>query len=166
MHMLQWGAWCKRIGHWLSAPAQITRKAALKTICVAIVSLSIAAPTISTSIAVEVDEILSDPALEQRARALSKQLRCLVCRGESVDESTAEFARDIRLLVRERLRAGDSDTAVLSYIQKRYGDYILMRPPVRGANWVLWLSVPIVLFIAAVLASVYIMRHSIRKPYQ
>ncbi len=84
------------------------------------------------------DEILPDPALEARARALSRELRCLVCQTESIDDSNAELARDLRLLVRRRLLAGDSDAAVLAYIHERYGDYVLMRPPVTDRTALLW----------------------------
>lgn len=86
------------------------------------------------------DEIMADPVMEQRARAISRQLRCLVCQGEDIDESAAGLARDLRLLVRERLRAGDSDAEVLAFIQARYGDYVLMKPPVKPATYLLWLT--------------------------
>jgi len=91
------------------------------------------------------DEIMSDPALEQRARAISRQLRCLVCQGEDIDESAAGLARDLRLLVRERLRAGDGDAEVLAFIQARYGDYVLMKPPVKPATYLLWSTPALVL---------------------
>lgn len=95
--------------------------------------------------AVEPDEILEDPALETRARDLSKELRCLVCRNESIDESNATLARDLRLLVRERLTAGDSDQAVLDYIVERYGEFVLLRPRLAGQNLILWLAGPAML---------------------
>ncbi|MBL4544013.1 MAG: cytochrome c-type biogenesis protein CcmH, partial [Rhodobacteraceae bacterium] len=88
--------------------------------------------------AVNPDEMLDDPALEARARALSEELRCLVCRNESIDESNAGFARDMRLLLRERLAAGDSDAEAKAYLVARFGDYILLMPPARGANWLLY----------------------------
>ena len=99
--------------------------------------------------AVEPDEVLSDPALEQRARNLSQQLRCLVCRNESIDESNAGLARDLRLLVRERLETGDSDTEVMNFVVTRYGEYILLKPNSTGANWLLWASGPLTLLFAA-----------------
>jgi cytochrome c-type biogenesis protein CcmH len=108
------------------------------------------------ALAVDPSEILPDPALEARARALSKQLRCVVCRSESVDDSNAEIARDIRRLVRERLVAGDSDAQVLAALVDRYGDYVLLRPPARGANWVLWLAGPGLLLMGGGLALVYL----------
>ena len=92
------------------------------------------------------DEVLADPAMEARARALSRQLRCLVCQTESIDDSNAELARDLRLLVRRRLVAGDSDAAVLDYVHTRYGDYVLMRPPVSDRTALLWFG-PFVLLI-------------------
>jgi cytochrome c-type biogenesis protein CcmH len=108
------------------------------------------------ALAVDPSEILPDPALEARARVLSKQLRCVVCRSESVDDSNAEIARDIRRLVRERLVAGDSDAQVLAALVDRYGDYVLLRPPARGANWVLWLAGPGLLLMGGGLALVYL----------
>lgn len=102
--------------------------------------------------AVQPDEVMADPVMEQRARAISRQLRCLVCQGEDIDESAAGLARDLRLLVRERLRAGDTDAAVLDFIQDRYGDYVLMKPPVKPATYVLWLTPLLVLLAGAVVA--------------
>lgn len=88
--------------------------------------------------AVEPDEILPDPALEKRARVLSEELRCLVCQNQSIDDSSAPVARDIRLLVRERLKAGDSDAAVMKYLTDRYGNFILLRPPFEVSTLILW----------------------------
>lgn len=90
--------------------------------------------------AVQPDEILADPALEARAREISKELRCLVCQNQSIDDSNAGLARDLRLLVRERLVAGDSDEEVLSFVVARYGDFVLLRPPVRADTLLLWLA--------------------------
>jgi cytochrome c-type biogenesis protein CcmH len=90
--------------------------------------------------AVEPDEILADPALESRARDLSQELRCLVCQNQSIDDSNAELARDLRLLVRERLVAGDSDEAVVSYIVSRYGQFVLLKPPFHAGTYALWLG--------------------------
>lgn len=92
----------------------------------------------SPVLAVLPDEVLDDPVLEARARAMSKELRCLVCRNESIDESNADLARDLRLLVRERLVAGDSDAEVIAYLVDRYGEYVLLNPPVTGSNLLLW----------------------------
>lgn len=98
--------------------------------------------------AVEPDEVLSDPALEARARELSQGLRCLVCRNESIDESNASLARDLRLLLRERLVAGDSDQQAVDFIVNRYGEYVLLKPDTRGANRLLWLAGPLMLLLA------------------
>ncbi|WP_210527710.1 cytochrome c-type biogenesis protein [Rubellimicrobium arenae] len=96
-------------------------------------------------LAVEPDEVLSDPGLEARAREISTGLRCPVCRNESIDESHAQVARDIRLLVRERLEAGDSDNQVQAAVVARYGEYVLLRPTAEGANLLLWLAGPAML---------------------
>ena len=100
------------------------------------------------SFAVEPDEILDDPVLEERARDLSAELRCLVCRNESIDESNAELARDLRLLVRERLMAGDTDDEVIAFLVERYGEYVLLRPSTSGSSILLWLAGPLMLLIA------------------
>jgi len=110
--------------------------------------------------AVQPDEVLDDPAQEARARELSKGLRCLVCRNESIDESNADLARDLRLLVRERLVAGDTDDQVISFVVDRYGEYVLLQPTTKGANWLLWAAGPLMLLIAAVLALVYLRTRS------
>ncbi|MGA3339270.1 MAG: cytochrome c-type biogenesis protein [Methylocella sp.] len=88
--------------------------------------------------AVEPDEIMPDPKLEARARALSAELRCMVCQNESIDESHADLARDLRLLVRERLHAGDSDDQIRAFLVGRYGDFILLKPPFKLETWLLW----------------------------
>lgn len=106
--------------------------------------------------AVEPDEILSDPVLEQRARELSKGLRCLVCRNESIDESSASLAKDLRLLVRERLVAGDSNTEAVDFIVARYGEYVLLNPTRGGANWFLWGAGPLMLFFAGGIGLLYV----------
>ena len=99
----------------------------------------------ATLLAVEPGEVLDDAGLEARARAISDGLRCPVCRNESIDESSAGVARDIRLLVRERLLAGDSDEAVREAVVARYGEYALLRPNAEGANLLLWLAAPTML---------------------
>ena len=96
-------------------------------------------------LAVEPQEVLADPALEARARQISDGLRCPVCRNESIDESHAEVARDIRLLVRERLVAGDTDQEIMDAVVARYGEFVLLRPTGNGANLVLWLAGPAML---------------------
>ena len=92
------------------------------------------------ALAVQPDEILPDPALEARARAISAELRCLVCQNQSIDDSDADLARDLRLLVRERLKAGDSDDQVRAYLVARYGDFVLLKPPFTSGTLFLWLS--------------------------
>ncbi|NBD29306.1 MAG: cytochrome C biogenesis protein CcdA [Alphaproteobacteria bacterium] len=99
--------------------------------------------------AVQPDEVLDDPALEDRARDLSAGLRCPVCQNESIDESNAGISRDLRILLRERLVAGDSDEEAVQFLVDRYGEYILLSPPKSGANLVLWLAAPVLLLIAA-----------------
>jgi cytochrome c-type biogenesis protein CcmH len=106
--------------------------------------------------AVQPDEVLSDPALESRARALSQNLRCLVCRNESIDESNADLARDLRVLVRERLVAGDSDDQVIAYVVDRYGEYVLLRPTATGSNWLLWMAGPMMLVLAGGVSIAYL----------
>jgi cytochrome c-type biogenesis protein CcmH len=107
--------------------------------------------------AVQPDEVLDDPVLEDRARDISAGLRCPVCQNESIDESSAEIARDLRLLVRERLLEGDSDTEVVEYIVARYGEYVLLSPNFDGANRVLWV-LPLVLLGAGLALSVVYIR--------
>ena len=110
--------------------------------------------------AVEPDEILDDPSLETRARIISKNLRCLVCRNESIDESNAGIARDLRLLVRERLVAGDSDAQVINFVVDRYGEYVLLKPQTGGANLVLWAAGPLMLLIGVGMGLIYLRRRS------
>lgn len=111
------------------------------------------------AVAVEPNEMLADPALEARAREISRGLRCVVCQNESIDESNAGLAHDLRILVRERLVAGDSDEQVVQYIVDRYGDFVLLRPPVKPATYLLWASPVILLLAAAVLIAIYLRRH-------
>jgi cytochrome c-type biogenesis protein CcmH len=99
------------------------------------------------ALAVLPSERLADPALEARARALSQELRCLVCQNQSIDDSNADLAHDLRVLVRERLAAGDSDAEVLQYLTSRYGDYVLLKPPVKPATWLLWFGPPALLLV-------------------
>lgn len=98
--------------------------------------------------AVNPDEMLTDPALEARAREVSKELRCVVCQNENIDESNAELARDLRLLVRDRLVKGDSNEATIQYVVDRYGDYVLLKPPFKATTYVLWFGPAIFLLIA------------------
>ena len=113
--------------------------------------------------AVNPDEVLSDPALETRARALSAQLRCMVCQNQSIDDSNAELARDLRLLVRERLKNGDSDEAVIDYVVSRYGEFVLLNPRLRGETLLLW-GAPVVLFLGGAAAMILFVRKRGGKP--
>ncbi len=119
--------------------------------------LALAAPVF----AVQPSEQLADPALEARAREISKGLRCPVCQGENIDDSNAEVARDLRVLVRERLLAGDADMAVIDYITARYGEYVLFEPEAKGANLILYWLGP--LAFAAALGGAFVFVRS-RKP--
>ena len=99
-----------------------------------------------TALAVKPDEVLSDPALEARARALSSGLRCMVCQNQSIDESDADLARDLRILVRDRLKAGDSDGQVIDYVVSRYGEFVLLKPRFEWRNALLW-GAPVLLLV-------------------
>ena len=108
--------------------------------------------------AVEPGEILDDPALESRARDISKGLRCLICRNESIDESDADLARDLRLLVRERIVEGDSDEEVVAFVVERYGEFVLLSPRREGINLVLWAAAPILLLAGLAAAGIFLVR--------
>ncbi|MDU8929746.1 cytochrome c-type biogenesis protein [Alisedimentitalea sp. MJ-SS2] len=110
--------------------------------------------------AVEPDEMLDDPALEARAREISKGLRCLVCRNENIDDSNADLARDLRIEVRERLLAGDSNEETMSFLVDRYGEYVLLKPTASGSNKVLYLAGPVMMVIAALGGVLYLRRRS------
>ncbi|MER5171968.1 cytochrome c-type biogenesis protein [Thioclava sp. GXIMD2076] len=101
-----------------------------------------------SALAVQPDEMLSDPALEARARDLSAELRCPVCQGENIDDSNAAVARDLRVLVRERLVAGDTDQQVLDYVEARYGEYVLFSPQATGVNLILYFAAPVIFLLA------------------
>jgi cytochrome c-type biogenesis protein CcmH len=100
------------------------------------------------ALAVNPNEVLSDPNLEARARSITAQLRCLVCQNESIDDSNADLAHDLRVLVRRHLVAGDSDEAVVTFVRQRYGDYVLLKPPVKPTTYLLWFG-PALLLIGA-----------------
>jgi cytochrome c-type biogenesis protein CcmH len=101
------------------------------------------------ALALQPDEVLADPALETRARELSKGLRCLVCQNQSIDDSDADLARDLRILLRERLAAGDSDEQVIGFLVARYGDFVLLKPPVMPVTWALWFGPAALLLLGA-----------------
>lgn len=121
----------------------------------ALAAAVILALTVAVSGAVEPGEALPDPALEARARAISKDLRCLVCQNQSIDDSDAELAHDLRKLVRERLRAGDTDARVIDYVVSRYGDFVLLRPPLKASTYLLWFGTPLALLMAVVAIVAY-----------
>ncbi len=112
--------------------------------------------------AVEPDELLADPALEARARAISREIRCVVCQSESIDDSSAPLARDLRLLIRERIEAGDDDRAVADYLAARYGDYVLLKPRVQANTLALWLA-PAAAGLAGAAAALYFLRRRRRR---
>lgn len=113
--------------------------------------------------AVNPDEVLPDPALEARARTISSELRCMVCQNQSIDDSNADLARDLRLLVRKRLGDGDTDQQVLDYIVSRYGEFVLLKPRFAEKTLVLW-GAPIVLFVVGGFALVVYARRRVGKP--
>ena len=113
----------------------------VRLIAVVALAFALSAP----AFAVQPDEIMSDPAKEARARALSRELRCMVCQNQSIDDSDAPLARDLRLLVRERIAAGDSDAQVVDFLVARYGQFVLLKPRLEGETLLLWLLPPLVL---------------------
>jgi cytochrome c-type biogenesis protein CcmH len=127
----------------------------------ALLALMLLAPA---AFAVEPSERLADPALEARARTLSEQLRCLVCQNETIDESGAPLAHDLRVLLRERIAAGDSDAQAVKYLTDRYGDFVLLKPPVVPATYVLWFGPIAVLLLAGGGALVYLRRRRAATP--
>jgi len=128
----------------------------------AIILLLVALLAAGPAWAVQPDEILADPALEARARSISKEVRCLVCRNESIDDSNAELARDLRLLVRERLTAGDSDAEVKDFLVERYGEFVLLKPEFSIANAALWLGGPIAFLLGLMAIVAY---YRARRPH-
>lgn len=123
----------------------------------ALVCVWLLAAAFTPALAVQPDEVLSDPKLEQRARELSAELRCLVCQNQSIDDSEAPLARDLRILVRERLKAGDSDSEVRDFAVARYGEFVLLRPRLSAYTYVLWLA-PLLLFALGVFLARRVMR--------
>jgi cytochrome c-type biogenesis protein CcmH len=108
--------------------------------------------------AVEPDEVLEDPALEDRAREISKGLRCLVCQNQSIDDSNAGLARDLRIIVRERLMAGDTDEEVIAFAVERYGDFVLLEPPFKASTWLLWAGPMLALVLGGIGVVVFLRR--------
>jgi len=116
----------------------------------AAIALLLAAIPSGSSLAVQPDEMLRDPNLETRARELSRELRCMVCQNQSIDDSEAPLARDLRLLVRERLTKGDTDQQVLDFLVARYGEFVLLKPPLEGRTIILWTLPPLALLAGAI----------------
>ncbi|TAX71236.1 cytochrome c-type biogenesis protein CcmH [Rhizobium leguminosarum] len=131
----------------------------MRRLLLAFAMLLMAAP----AFAVNPDEVLADPALEARARALSAELRCMVCQNQSIDDSNADLAKDLRLLVRERITDGDSDEAVLNYIVSRYGEFVLLKPRVGMKTVLLW-GAPVLLVLAGGLSLLVFARKRAGKP--
>ena len=132
----------------------------LAAVRVLIVCAAIAGATLmgaGKAVAVQPDEMLADPTLEGRARGLSQQLRCMVCQNQSIDDSEAPLARDLRILVRERLKAGDDDRQVLDFLVARYGEFVLLKPRFEWQTAVLWLT-PVVVLIGGVIVLVMMAR--------
>ncbi len=115
------------------------------------------------ALAIGAGEALDDPALEARARAIGKELRCLVCQNQSIDDSDAELARDLRRLVRERLVAGENEAEIKAYLVSRYGDFILLKPPFKAKTYILWLGPGAILVLAGGGVVLYLRRHGRRQ---
>ena len=128
-------------------------------------ALVFAAALVATpAFAVQPDEMLADPALEARARAVGEQLRCLVCRNQSIEDSEADLAHDLRLLVRRRIAAGDSNQQVIAYIRSRYGDFVLLRPPLETGTILLWGGPALLLALGALALARFYRRHDPPAP--
>jgi len=121
-----------------------------------LVVLTLALTLSPAQAAVSPDEVLDDPLLEERARSLGKELRCLVCQNQSIDDSDASLARDLRQVVRERLVAGDSDEQILDYLTDRYGDFVLLSPPVKPGTYLLWAGPALLLAAGAVFVAQFL----------
>jgi cytochrome c-type biogenesis protein CcmH len=130
----------------------------LRRLALALCLMGLAAPAWS----VAVDPPLDDPVLEARAREIHKQLRCLVCQNQSIEDSNATLARDLRMLVRERITAGDSDEAAIRFIVARYGDWVLLRPPMKGGTLLLWFGPALLLVLVVISLAVAYRRRSRR----
>jgi cytochrome c-type biogenesis protein CcmH len=114
--------------------------------------------------AFETDETLADPALEARVAVISEDLRCLVCQNQSIADSNADLAKDLRLLVRERLVAGDTNDEVIAFMTARYGDYVLLKPPVKPETYVLWFGPPVLFALGVLVVVLYVRRRRVGSP--
>lgn len=126
--------------------------------CLCLAAMTVLAPSAPPVQAVTPDEMHADPALEARARTISQQLRCVVCQNQSIDDSSAPLARDLRLLVRDRLQGGDSNEQALAFIVARYGNYVLLRPPLQINTLLLWLGPALMLLLASTYFGIYVRR--------
>ena len=133
----------------------------MRSLCLIIALLTFIA--VPCAMAVEPDEVLSDATLEARARALSKELRCMVCQNQSIDDSEAPLARDLRILVRERLQAGDSDGQVIDFLVARYGEFVLLRPRFSWHTAVLWLGPAAMLLVGGCAVLVLARRYRVKS---
>lgn len=122
----------------------------MRSFFLSIATLYLVVTTTFQANAVLPDEVLQDPVLEERAREISSHLRCLVCQNESIDDSNAPLARDLRLLVRERLEAGDNDEKVIEFLVARYGEFVLLKPQFKSQTVILWLAPIFIIVIAAI----------------
>ncbi|WP_108862323.1 MULTISPECIES: cytochrome c-type biogenesis protein [Ruegeria] len=128
-----------------------------------VITLVILAALVSQpAFAVEPDELLADPVLEQRARVISKQVRCVVCQNQDIDSSNAGVARDLRLLVRERLVAGDTDQQVMDFLVARYGDYVLFNPPWKPSTYILWVAPIVILGLGGIATAAVLIQNARR----
>ena len=143
----------------LSSPFRIAKRKWAPVSWVALVILFFAMLLAAPALAVQPDEMLKDPALEARARTLSQGLRCLVCQNQSIDDSDAGLAKDLRVLLRERLTAGDSDQQAMTFIVSRYGNFVLLKPPFQWNTALLWLSPLLLLLLAGGGFYSYLRRH-------
>lgn len=145
---------------WLRSPfASVRRLLGFVRLCVCLAAIL----TPLSAFAVNPDEVLRDPALEARARVISAELRCMVCQNQSIDDSNADLARDLRLLVRKRLGDGDTDQQVLDYIVSRYGEFVLLKPRFTEKTLILW-GTPIALFVVGGFALAVYARRRAGKP--
>src|SRR5919198_38504 len=133
----------------------------MKSLCLVVMLLTFVA--VPSAIAVEPNEVLADPALEARARALSKELRCMVCQNQSIDDSEAPLARDLRILVREHLQAGESDRQVIDFLVARYGEFVLLRPRFSWHTAVLWLGPAAMLLVGGCVMLVLARRYRVKS---
>ena len=142
----------------------LLRVLALSLLLAGLTVVAMPVPFSTPALAVEPDEMLKDPKLEARARRISQQLRCLVCQNENIDESNADLARDLRILLRERLKAGDTDEEAIQYLVDRYGEYVLLKPRFAPHTLILWIGPFLVLALGLFSAAIYMRRRVKQAP--